>query len=149
MIRRPPRSTRTDTLFPYTTLFRSRKRDETHQVKLESLGVTRFTEKSRRAQKSENADRQIDVEHPTPGQIVGEPAAKRRSDDGTKHRTHAPDRHCRAMTFRRVDIEQDRLTHRNQGSTENALQQAEDHQLAKVRSDPTQPRCKGEANDKI
>src|SRR3546814_6319803 len=32
MIRRPPRSTRTDTLFPYTTLFRSRKR-----VTLESL----------------------------------------------------------------------------------------------------------------
>src|SRR3546814_5500766 len=26
MIRRPPRSTRTDTLFPYTTLFRSRER---------------------------------------------------------------------------------------------------------------------------
>src|SRR3546814_10112232 len=30
MIRRPPRSTRTDTLFPYTTLFRSRQRD--HQA---------------------------------------------------------------------------------------------------------------------
>src|SRR3546814_8714634 len=27
MIRRPPRSTRTDTLFPYTTLFRSRRPD--------------------------------------------------------------------------------------------------------------------------
>src|SRR3546814_15098584 len=27
MIRRPPRSTRTDTLFPYTTLFRSSKED--------------------------------------------------------------------------------------------------------------------------
>src|SRR3546814_6292749 len=27
MIRRPPRSTRTDTLFPYTTLFRSRPPD--------------------------------------------------------------------------------------------------------------------------
>src|SRR3546814_16114836 len=26
MIRRPPRSTRTDTLFPYTTLFRSRSK---------------------------------------------------------------------------------------------------------------------------
>src|SRR3546814_16260345 len=26
MIRRPPRSTRTDTLFPYTTFFRSRRR---------------------------------------------------------------------------------------------------------------------------
>src|SRR3546814_13805864 len=30
MIRRPPRSTRTDTLFPYTTLFRSTK--YTHQL---------------------------------------------------------------------------------------------------------------------
>src|SRR3546814_16521401 len=29
MIRRPPRSTRTDTLFPYTTLFRSLKIDAT------------------------------------------------------------------------------------------------------------------------
>src|SRR3546814_6503257 len=28
MIRRPPRSTRTDTLFPYTTLFRSARRAE-------------------------------------------------------------------------------------------------------------------------
>src|SRR3546814_2143385 len=30
MIRRPPRSTRTDTLFPYTTLFRSVCRSVTH-----------------------------------------------------------------------------------------------------------------------
>src|SRR3546814_2806360 len=29
MIRRPPRSTRTDTLFPYTTLFRSRRSTST------------------------------------------------------------------------------------------------------------------------
>src|SRR3546814_14930750 len=34
MIRRPPRSTRTDTLFPYTTLFRSEDRRErlAHEV---------------------------------------------------------------------------------------------------------------------
>src|SRR3546814_3687692 len=31
MIRRPPRSTRTDTLFPYTTLFRSSKRRDGKQ----------------------------------------------------------------------------------------------------------------------
>src|SRR3546814_3646832 len=31
MIRRPPRSTRTDTLFPYTTLFRSAMRFTPHQ----------------------------------------------------------------------------------------------------------------------
>src|SRR3546814_14180293 len=30
MIRRPPRSTRTDTLFPYTTLFRSHEKGDRH-----------------------------------------------------------------------------------------------------------------------
>src|SRR3546814_3574962 len=35
MIRRPPRSTRTDTLFPYTTLFRS---GATGESELSSLG---------------------------------------------------------------------------------------------------------------
>src|SRR3546814_13452071 len=36
MIRRPPRSTRTDTLFPYTTLFRSREQ-RLEAVKFEEL----------------------------------------------------------------------------------------------------------------
>src|SRR3546814_12654055 len=35
MIRRPPRSTRTDTLFPYTTLFRSPQRAR-HGLRLQS-----------------------------------------------------------------------------------------------------------------
>src|SRR3546814_4601698 len=38
MIRRPPRSTRTDTLFPYTTLFRSLDvRDGLHEVQAGDL----------------------------------------------------------------------------------------------------------------
>src|SRR3546814_7593397 len=32
MIRRPPRSTRTDTLFPYTTLFRSRAQQQLGEI---------------------------------------------------------------------------------------------------------------------
>src|SRR3546814_12529699 len=40
MIRRPPRSTRTDTLFPYTTLFRSTNRQEA--VKAIAPGVDAF-----------------------------------------------------------------------------------------------------------
>src|SRR3546814_13968765 len=36
MIRRPPRSTRTDTLFPYTTLFRSRQ-----EVASQTFGLLR------------------------------------------------------------------------------------------------------------
>src|SRR3546814_20550809 len=34
MIRRPPRSTRTDTLFPYTTLFRSPRRAQSERRQL-------------------------------------------------------------------------------------------------------------------
>src|SRR3546814_1114634 len=39
MIRRPPRSTRTDTLFPYTTLFRSLLgRNEADDILVQTLG---------------------------------------------------------------------------------------------------------------
>src|SRR3546814_8434071 len=41
MIRRPPRSTRTDTLFPYTTLFRSQPVD-LGQAEVEYHGVIGF-----------------------------------------------------------------------------------------------------------
>src|SRR3546814_7701566 len=37
MIRRPPRSTRTDTLFPYTTLFRSEARRRGAEIGAERL----------------------------------------------------------------------------------------------------------------
>src|SRR3546814_4991946 len=43
MIRRPPRSTRTYTLFPYTTLFRSHIVDLAHQI----LEVERFRQELR------------------------------------------------------------------------------------------------------
>src|SRR3546814_14262148 len=38
MIRRPPRSTRTDTLFPYTTLFRSREEGREEGIGKEGIG---------------------------------------------------------------------------------------------------------------
>src|SRR3546814_11201451 len=40
MIRRPPRSTRTDTLFPYTTLFRSTLEELTIVVDGDTSGAT-------------------------------------------------------------------------------------------------------------
>src|SRR3546814_6067740 len=40
MIRRPPRSTRTDTLFPYTTLFRSHRLDDDFAEIIVALGET-------------------------------------------------------------------------------------------------------------
>src|SRR3546814_9834311 len=41
MIRRPPRSTRTDTLFPYTTLFRSRRNTLASSGGLHALMIVR------------------------------------------------------------------------------------------------------------
>src|SRR3546814_4987293 len=49
MIRRPPRSTRTDTLFPYTTLFRS-------DVRREYTYLGRCTQDSRNAIYSQHND---------------------------------------------------------------------------------------------
>src|SRR3546814_7241015 len=43
MIRRPPRSTRTDTLFPYTTLFRSAQ-DSNQTGALENALISRLAE---------------------------------------------------------------------------------------------------------
>src|SRR3546814_19902317 len=39
MIRRPPRSTRTDTLFPYTTLFRSRSKPRRARFRTQVRGL--------------------------------------------------------------------------------------------------------------
>src|SRR3546814_17826177 len=39
MIRRPPRSTRTDTLFPYTTLFRSFRHNRNNEAFLDRVSV--------------------------------------------------------------------------------------------------------------
>src|SRR3546814_5371570 len=44
MIRRPPRSTRTDTLFPYTTLFRSEESDLAGQRAARKIFAERMRE---------------------------------------------------------------------------------------------------------
>src|SRR3546814_15618927 len=52
MIRRPPRSTRTDTLFPYTTLFRSKTRTKpcaSTEPRRQALGKSEETWRRRQA----------------------------------------------------------------------------------------------------
>src|SRR3546814_13631481 len=50
MIRRPPRSTRTDTLFPYTTLFRSCRPPDARAVHAATAGCARSPESGRRSE---------------------------------------------------------------------------------------------------
>src|SRR3546814_11324880 len=57
MIRRPPRSTRTDTLFPYTTLFRSDVLDEAVLHVVGQFDVVREDDLSTRFQQDDVARR--------------------------------------------------------------------------------------------
>src|SRR3546814_1714776 len=50
MIRRPPRSTRTDTLFPYTTLFRSHRRLHGAGLLLADLGGQQIADEALRSE---------------------------------------------------------------------------------------------------
>src|SRR3546814_20112340 len=52
MLRRPPRSTRTDTLFPYTTLFRSCRQCPRHQPGRRRAGLLRTHHQVRYAMKT-------------------------------------------------------------------------------------------------
>src|SRR3546814_12115847 len=70
MIRRPPRSTRTDTLFPYTTLFRSIREilDQSHPIAVPALGVAervqfkhRVSEHAERIQHTRTAGDHLDI----------------------------------------------------------------------------------------
>src|SRR3546814_9359591 len=75
MIRRPPRSTRTDTLFPYTTLFRSMRR----QVPLAQVAQIRFTEGLNEIRRENGKRRvvvQLNLEGRDAGSFVQEAQAK-------------------------------------------------------------------------
>src|SRR3546814_1314551 len=69
MIRRPPRSTRTDTLFPYTTLFRSKRSADI------GLGVA--------AEAPAIVDIGVPVEFRREGQAIPRQAADIRSEEHT------------------------------------------------------------------
>src|SRR3546814_15876893 len=62
MILRPPRSTRTDTLFPYTTLFRSRliDADKRHQFAHEIAGARKTYRSHGKGQEKHGITRHID-----------------------------------------------------------------------------------------
>src|SRR3546814_12041304 len=58
MLRRPPRSTRTDTLFPYTTLFRSAD----HMVKISSFGTFQVRSKGGRMGRNPKTGQEVPIE---------------------------------------------------------------------------------------
>src|SRR3546814_5694291 len=57
MIRRPPRSTRTDTLLPYTTLFRSADHEQHADGEDHRIEAVRAPQRRRRQQKAEHREK--------------------------------------------------------------------------------------------
>ncbi len=105
----------------------------------------RLGQENREADRRQDAEGQIDEEHPAPRIGVGQPAAERRPHDRPEHDAHAPDRHGRAAPGRRKDVEHHRLAEGHQCRAEYALQQAVGDHLLDRKGDATQHRGDGEA----
>src|SRR3546814_16906972 len=59
MIRPPPRSTRTDTLFPYTTLFRSHRGQDQQPIVPAHTGLALAAREGQEADAAEQPDHQV------------------------------------------------------------------------------------------
>src|SRR3546814_10435069 len=105
MIRRPPRSTRTDTLFPYTTLFRSVDDGEFHPVAIFDLslrqpGLAQEALKRLRRRAAARAFEFLADRGGRLGQPLGDQReAARGRPDGELARFDARCRHLRAEQF--------------------------------------------------
>src|SRR3546814_16786480 len=79
MIRRPPRSTRTDTLFPYTTLFRSRLEEVALDEASKALADAVLVAGDNGGMRDRQAERV--TEQGGDGEPVGQPADQRSLGD--------------------------------------------------------------------
>ena len=75
------------------------------------------------ADHGENAERQVDVEYPSPGVEIGQVAAKCRADHRTHGDAHGEDRHRLGAAGERIDVQHRRLRQRGERGAEHALQQ--------------------------
>src|SRR3546814_6390036 len=107
MIRRPPRSTRTDTCFPYTTLFRSvpgrsrrycggrHRRSAESGEQLAFVGAVSTVSRARRRRDAAPANTTSQARHRSPVSVVRERTAEgavESAADLTRVATHAPGR---------------------------------------------------------
>src|SRR3546814_3347859 len=116
MIRRPPRSTRTDTLFPYTTLFRS---VAAHLVEALSLGAPDRPRAGKALPAPDRAGRQAR------GGIRARPVHRRHPLRGTRlllRRTHRSEEHTSELqSLMRISYAVFCLKKKKNTSTNNTL----------------------------
>ena len=94
----------------------------------------------------QQAQGQVDVEHPAPAVVLGEPTAQRGAEDGAHHHTHTPHRHRLAMAFGWVGVEQHRLRQGHEAGTKNPLQETKSHDFGQALRRAAEHRCEREAD---
>ena len=122
-----------------------RERCESEPVEAQIAVSFGLVHEDHQAEHGEDAERQVDEEHPMPGIGLGEPGAQRRPHDRAHHHAHAPDRHRLGALVQRIGVQHHRLRQRHQRRAEHALQQAKQHHLVDVLRQPAQHRGDGKA----
>src|SRR3546814_10171511 len=100
MIRRPPRSTRTDTLFPYTTLFRSqesggtdREHDGARPVEGDAVALLGLGKHEQAEEQPAERERHLGDEDPAPPEALDDRTAGDDADHRTARTHHRPVAH--------------------------------------------------------
>src|SRR5260370_23603630 len=78
---------------------RNGERAKAEKIEALAPGMTGLMNEKKDTQAANDADRQINVEHPAPVVIIGQPAAERGARDRPDHGSGTPYRHRLAMPF--------------------------------------------------
>ena len=110
--------------------------------------IVDFGRVAQRPEEGDDADRHVDVKHPAPVVVVGEPAAERRPHDRTDGDARHPDAHRLGELLARIDVEHHRLRHGHECGAARALQQPRKHHLRQGLGDTAKHRRQSEARDR-
>src|SRR5271170_2494581 len=127
---------------------RNAKRAKAEKIKALAQGVAGLVDEHEDADEGNDANWQVNVEHPAPVVIVGQPAAERGTDDRADHDAGTPYRHGLAVTLGQIDAQEDGLRQRHQRRATDPLQQAEEDDLGEVFGKAAQHRRRGKADDR-
>src|SRR5262249_36769560 len=106
-----------------------------------ALHVRRIADEKVRQNQRNDSDRDVDVENPAPGIIVGNPAAEPWTDCGRDDDSDSVDSESHTALFERERVVKDGLLARLQSAAAGALQNAEEHQHSQIGGQAAQKRA--------
>jgi hypothetical protein len=119
-----------------------------HRVTRRNVTSGGLMNEKKDAEEGNDADRKVNVKHPAPVVIIGQPAAEGGAGDRPDHGSGTPYRHRLAMPLGRVDAQQHGLRQWHQCRAAYPLQQAKEDHLGKAVGQAAQRRGHGKAGDR-